>query len=135
MYLGDNFTLGGITPQVNHFRADRLDAQIMLTRVPDLSAYGVAVPAETGRVTGLQEKPQEPLSDLAVVGIYLFTSAIHDSVRAVSPSLRGELEITDAIQWLIDEGHDIRPAMISSYWKGTAPPPTCWRPTARYWNS
>ncbi|MFF8366861.1 sugar phosphate nucleotidyltransferase [Rhodococcus erythropolis] len=111
MYLGDNFTPDGITPQVNHFRADRLDAQIMLTQVPDLSAYGVAtVSAETGRVTGLQEKPQEPLSDLAVVGIYLFTSAIHDAVRAVSLSLRGELEITDAIQWLIDEGHDIRPA-------------------------
>ncbi len=120
MYLGDNFTLVGITPLVDQFRADRPDAQIMLTRVPDPSSYGVAtVSAETGRVTGLQEKPRKPLSDLALVGIYLFTPAIHEAVRAVSPSPRGELEITDAIQWLIDEGRDIRSVVISGYWKDT----------------
>lgn len=123
MYLGDNFTLGGVSPLVDQFCGNRVAAQITLTHVLDPSAYGVAtVSAETERVIELQEKPQEPLSNLAVVGIYIFTSAIHDAVRAVSPSSRGELEITDAIQWLIDEGHQVRPAMFSGYWKdiGTA---------------
>ncbi|MFE0171786.1 glucose-1-phosphate thymidylyltransferase [Streptomyces sp. NPDC059002] len=119
MYLGDNFILGGITPLVDGFRAARPDAQILLTRVADPSAYGVVTLSETGRVTGLEEKPERPKSDLAVVGVYLFTPLIHRAVRAISPSGRGELEITDAIQWLIDEGRDVRPAMISGYWKDT----------------
>ena len=104
MYLGDNFIVGGITALVEEFCATRPEAQIMLTRVSDPRAFGVAeLDAETGRVKSLEEKPRQPKSDLALVGVYLFTSAIHEAVASLKPSWRGELEITEAIQWLIDQ--------------------------------
>ncbi|MFE2098648.1 MULTISPECIES: glucose-1-phosphate thymidylyltransferase [unclassified Streptomyces] len=119
MYLGDNFVVGGITALVEEFRTGRPDAQILLTRVPDPTAFGVAELDERGRVVGLVEKPAEPKSDLALVGVYLFTPAIHEAVAAITPSARGELEITDAVQWLIDRRRDVRSTTISGYWKDT----------------
>ena len=119
MYLGDNFVVGGITDLVDAFRADRPEAQILLTKVPNPTAFGVAELDASGQVTGLEEKPQQPKSELALVGVYLFTPAIHDAVRSIKPSPRGELEITDAVQWLIHAGREVRSTTISGYWKDT----------------
>ncbi|MEV0091513.1 glucose-1-phosphate thymidylyltransferase [Streptomyces sp. NPDC050738] len=119
MYLGDNFIVGGITGLVEEFRADRPAAQILLTRVPNPTSFGVAELDAGGRVVALEEKPKVPKSDLALVGVYLFTPAIHEAVRSIEPSGRGELEITHAIQWLIDEKRDVRSTTISGYWKDT----------------
>ncbi|MEU9265056.1 glucose-1-phosphate thymidylyltransferase [Streptomyces sp. NPDC048251] len=119
MYLGDNFIVGGITDLVDEFRRTRPDAQILLTRVPDPRAFGVAELDPAGQVVGLEEKPAHPKSDLALVGVYLFTPAIHDAVRAIGPSQRGELEITDAVQRLIDTGARVRSTIIKGYWKDT----------------
>ena len=119
MYLGDNFLVGGITDQLADFRDTAPDAQIMLTRVGDPSAFGVAELDGEGRVVGLEEKPRFPKSDLALVGVYFFTPAIHDAVAAISPSARGELEITDAIQWLIDHDAKVHSSVVTGYWKDT----------------
>ncbi|MFJ8883975.1 glucose-1-phosphate thymidylyltransferase [Streptomyces sp. NPDC102402] len=119
MYLGDNFIVGGIKGLVEEFRADRPEAQILLTKVPNPTAFGVAELDAEGRVASLEEKPEEPKSDLALVGVYLFTPAVHEAVRAIEPSWRGELEITHAIQWLIDHRHDVRSTTIAGYWKDT----------------
>ncbi|MFD8424429.1 glucose-1-phosphate thymidylyltransferase [Streptomyces sp. NPDC059466] len=119
MYLGDNFVLDGITDVVDEFRKDRCDAQILLTRVPDPTAFGVAVIDDSGNVVDLEEKPQHPRSDLAVAGVYLFTPHIHDAVRAIAPSPRGELEITDALRWLIEQRLAVRSTVITGYWKDT----------------
>ncbi len=119
MYLGDNFIVGGITGLVEEFREKRPDAQILLTRVADPRAFGVAELDDTGQVIGLEEKPELPKSDLALVGVYLFTPLIHEAVRAVEPSWRGELEITDAIQRLIDDKADVRCSIVGGYWKDT----------------
>jgi len=119
MYLGDNFIVGGISHLVDEFRQTRPDAQILLTRVPNPTSFGVAELDSTGRVIGLEEKPAVPKSDLALVGVYLFTPAVHEAVRKIQPSGRGELEITHAIQWLIDERMDVRSSTITGYWKDT----------------
>lgn len=119
MYLGDNFIVGGIAGLVEGFRTDRPDAQILLTQVPDPTSFGVAELDGGGRVVALEEKPKEPKSDLALVGVYLFTPAVHEAVRSIEPSWRGELEITHAIQWLIDQRKDVRSTTISGYWKDT----------------
>nr|AAB50923.1 glucose-1-phosphate thymidylyltransferase [Streptomyces peucetius]prf//2208414A glucose phosphate thymidylate transferase [Streptomyces peucetius] len=119
MYLGDNFVVGGIAGNSSTFRAERPDAQILLTRVSDPSSFGVAEIGCDGRVVALEEKPRHPRSDLAVVGIYLFTPVVHEAVRALTPSRRGELEITDALQWLLDGPYDVRYTTISGYWKDT----------------
>lgn len=119
MYLGDNFIVGGITPLVEEFRSSRPDAQIMLTSVPDPRQFGVAELDTAGEVVGLEEKPQHPKSDLALVGVYIFTPAVHEAVSQLAPSWRGELEITEAIQWLIDQGRKVRSTTITGYWKDT----------------
>ena len=119
MYLGDNFIIGGITELVQEFRKGTYDAQILLTKVDNPSQFGVAELGPHGGVTTLVEKPKEPKSDLALVGVYMFRPVIHDAVRAIKPSARGELEITDALQWLIDEGRDVRPHLVTGYWKDT----------------
>jgi glucose-1-phosphate thymidylyltransferase len=119
MYLGDNFIVGGITALVDEFSASRPDAQIMLTTVPDPRQFGVAELDDAGGVVGLVEKPSHPKSDLALVGVYLFTPAVHDAVQRLVPSGRGELEITEAIQWLIDDGRKVASTIISGYWKDT----------------
>jgi glucose-1-phosphate thymidylyltransferase len=119
MYLGDNFIVGGIADLVEEFRASRPDAQIMLTQVADPRDFGVAELDESGQVVGLEEKPAQPKSDLALVGVYMFTPCVHDAVRSLQPSWRGELEITEAIQRLIDDGRKVASTTISGYWKDT----------------
>jgi len=119
MYLGDNFIVGGITGLVERFRRERPDAQIMLTRVKDPRAFGVAEVDASGRVIGLEEKPERPKSDLALVGVYMFGPAVHAAVAGLTPSWRNELEITDAIQALIDDGARVESTVISGYWKDT----------------
>jgi glucose-1-phosphate thymidylyltransferase len=119
MYLGDNFIVGGIGNLVEQFSAARPDAQIMLTQVADPRTFGVAELDAAGRVVGLEEKPQAPKSDLALVGVYMFTSAVHEAVAALKPSWRGELEITEAIQWLLHNGRPVSSTVITGYWKDT----------------
>jgi glucose-1-phosphate thymidylyltransferase len=119
MYLGDNFIVGGIKDLVDEFRRTRPDAQILLTKVANPSEFGVAELTESGSVARLVEKPAQPKSDLALVGVYLFTAAVHEAVQSITPSNRGELEITDAIQWLVDHGRDVRSHIITGYWKDT----------------
>jgi glucose-1-phosphate thymidylyltransferase len=120
MYLGDNFIVGGITALVEEFTAERPAARIMLARVSDPRSFGVAeLDPATGRVKSLEEKPREPKSDLALVGVYLFTPAIHEAVASLQPSWRGELEITEAIQWLLNHGRTVKSTTITGYWKDT----------------
>ncbi|MEU7229355.1 glucose-1-phosphate thymidylyltransferase [Streptomyces chrestomyceticus] len=119
MYLGDNFIVGCITALVEEFRAERPDARIMLTRVKEPSLFGVAELGPDGQVIALEEKPRHPRSDLALVGIYLFSAAIHDVVATLEPSARGEWEITDAIQKLVDSDRTVRSTVITGYWKDT----------------
>ena len=118
MYLGDNLLQGGITDLVKAFEDSSPDALILLTPVPDPEHFGVAE-LHDGRVTRLQEKPAEPKTDLALVGVYMFTAGIHDAARAIEPSARGELEITDAIQHLVDEGRRVEPHIVQGWWKDT----------------
>jgi glucose-1-phosphate thymidylyltransferase len=118
MYLGDNLLRDGITELVDRFRAGDSDAMILLQRVPDPESYGVAE-LEDGRVVRLVEKPPEPKSDLALVGVYMFSPSIMESAKAISPSARGELEITDAIQHLIDRGLVVDPHEVTGWWKDT----------------
>jgi glucose-1-phosphate thymidylyltransferase len=119
MYLGDNFIIGGIIPLVEEFRSERPHAQIMLTPVPDPREFGVAELDEAGQVIDLEEKPQQPKSNLALVGVYIFSPSVHEAVRNLKPSWRGELEITEAIQWLIDHGNTVRSSVITGYWQDT----------------
>jgi glucose-1-phosphate thymidylyltransferase len=119
MYLGDNFIVGGITSLVTEFRAARPDAHIMLTSVADPRQFGVAELDGAGQLVGLEEKPQRPKSDLALVGVYLFTPVVHEAIAMLAPSARGELEITEAIQWLLVHGHKVSSTIISGYWKDT----------------
>lgn len=121
MYLGDNMLRQSVKEFVEHFEVDRGDAaaQILLAHVADPRAFGVAELNERGDVVRLVEKPADPPSDLALVGVYLFTPAIHEAVRAIEPSARGELEITDAIQWLIDDGRVVRQQVLQGWWIDT----------------
>ena len=119
MYLGDNLLQGGIADLVDAFREHEPEALILLTPVPDPENYGVAELGEDGGVVRLVEKPAEPPSDLALVGVYMFTPPIHDAARAIEPSARGELEITDAIQWLVDGGHRVESHVVRGWWKDT----------------
>jgi glucose-1-phosphate thymidylyltransferase len=118
MYLGDNLLNRGITRFVEEFVRDAPAAQILLTRVPDPQMFGVAE-LQDGRVVRLVEKPKEPKSDLALVGVYMFSPAVFDAVKRIRPSFRNELEITDAIQDLIDRGLDVRPHLVEGWWKDT----------------
>jgi len=129
MYLGDNLLRQGIAEFVEKFERDRStsgeadgdrpSAQILLARVPDPQRFGVAEIGPDGEVTQLVEKPEHPKSDLALVGVYLFDPSIHEAVATIAPSPRGELEITDAIQWLIDNGHRVRHEVLEGWWKDT----------------
>jgi glucose-1-phosphate thymidylyltransferase len=118
MYLGDNLLQGGIVDLVASFKTRSPDALILLTPVPDPEHFGVAE-LDGDRVVALQEKPPEPKTNLALVGVYMFTPQIHDAARAIQPSARGELEITDAIQHLVDSGKVVEPHIVQGWWKDT----------------
>ena len=118
MYLGDNLLNKGITQFVREFDRQKPAAQILLTRVPDPQMFGVAQ-LDNGRVVRLVEKPKEPIGDLALVGVYMFGAEVFDSVNRIKPSFRNELEITDAIQDLIDRGLTVRPHIVDGWWKDT----------------
>ena len=119
MYLGDNLLRHGISALVDTFRSDAPDALILLTSVPDPENYGVAELDDAGRVARLVEKPSDPKTDLALVGVYMFTRAVFDAARAIEPSGRGELEITDAIQHLVDGKLRVDPHIVRGWWKDT----------------
>ena len=119
MYLGDNLLANGICRFTEEFRAGGCAAQILLAHVPNANQFGVAELGAEGQVVQLVEKPENPKSDLALVGVYLFDASIFTAVNAISPSARGELEITDAIQWLIDNDQVVRPFIIDGWWKDT----------------
>jgi glucose-1-phosphate thymidylyltransferase len=119
MYLGDNVLNGGIARYADEFRCSRPDALLLLTKVEDPTGYGIATLDETGRVTAVEEKPRNPTSDLALTGVYFFRASVHEAIEAIEASQRGELEITDAIQWLIGTGMDVRAQIFSDYWKDT----------------
>jgi glucose-1-phosphate thymidylyltransferase len=118
MYLGDNLLQGGIGDLVRAFDEYAPDALILLTEVADPENYGVAE-LQDGAVVRLVEKPAQPRTNLALVGVYMFTPAVHDAARAISPSARGELEITDAIQHLVDTGLRVDPHVVKGWWKDT----------------
>jgi glucose-1-phosphate thymidylyltransferase len=119
MYLGDNLLQGGMADLVQAFREHEPDTLILLTPVPDPENYGVAELDASGSVVRLVEKPAEPATDLALVGVYMFTPLIHEAARSIQPSARGELEITDAIQWLVDGGRKVESHIVRGWWKDT----------------
>ncbi len=118
MFLGDNLIKDGITSLVEEFVKDKPNAQILLARVREPERFGVAE-LRDGKIVRLVEKPKEHISDLALVGVYMFDKNIFDAVKAIKPSWRDELEITDAIQYMVDQGMTVTPHIIEGWWKDT----------------
>ena len=119
VFLGDNCIQGGISPLIEQFGRSDYNAQIVLKRVANPQQYGVAELDEQGRIVRLTEKPRTPRSDLALVGIYMFDSTIWEAIEAIRPSWRNELEITDAIQWLVEHGRRVYPYIHEGWWIDT----------------
>ena len=122
MFLGDNVIQGGISELIAQFAESDWHSQIVLTRVSQPEQYGVAELDESGRIVRLVEKPKERISDLALVGIYMFDHHIHEATDNITPSWRGELEITDAIQWLVEQGYKVYPYVHRGWWIDTGAP-------------
>ena len=119
MYLGDNMFEDSLDSVVASFDVSGAAARLLLAKVEDPTTFGVAELGSGGAITALVEKPEHPPSDLALVGVYLFGPRIHEAVRAIQPSARGELEITDAVQWLIDQGGVIEHHVLEGWWIDT----------------
>jgi glucose-1-phosphate thymidylyltransferase len=122
MFLGDNVIQGGISPLIRQFASSQWNSQIVLKRVPNPQQFGVAALNADGSINRLVEKPKDPPSDLALVGIYMFDQHIREAVHSIRPSFRGELEITDAIQWLIEQGYVVHPYIHNGWWIDTGKP-------------
>jgi len=122
MFLGDNVIEGGISALIAQFAHSDWNSQIVLTRVSKPEQYGVAELDENERIVQLIEKPKNPPSDLALVGIYMFDASVHEAVDHITPSWRGELEITDAIQWLVDAQYRVFPYIHRGWWIDTGRP-------------
>lgn len=122
MFLGDNVIQGGISPLIRQFADSRWNGQIVLTAVENPRQFGVAELDGDGSIKRLIEKPKEPPSNLALVGIYMFDHHIREAVHAIRPSFRNELEITDAIQWLIEQGYAVHPYVHKGWWIDTGKP-------------
>ena len=122
MYLGDNILKEGVVDHVKDFLESGYDGSIMLNEVSNPEEFGIAVLDENKDITRLVEKPKNPPSNHAVIGVYMFTSAIHEAVDHLKPSKRGQLEITDAIQWLIDNGKKVKSSFVNNWWKDTGKP-------------
>lgn len=122
MFLGDNVIQGGISELIGQFAESDWNSQIVLTRVSQPEQYGVAELDVDGRIVRLIEKPKQPPSDLALVGIYMFDQHIHQATESITPSWRGELEITDAIQWLVDHDYRVYPYIHRGWWIDTGAP-------------
>ena len=121
MYLGDNIVRSGVIKLVQQFKQEQPNAMVLLNAVPNPQQYGV-VELIDGKVKRLVEKPKEPKSNLALVGVYLFDNNVFKAVNSIAPSWRNELEITDAIQWLVDNNFQVHPHVITDWWKDTGKP-------------
>lgn len=121
LHLGDNLIEEPLAPLVRSFAAEAADALLLLARVDDPQRFGV-VEVDGARVVRLEEKPEEPRSDLALVGVYIFSNKIHSVIQSLTPSRRGELEITDAIQGLVDAGSVVAHRQVHGWWKDTGKP-------------
>jgi glucose-1-phosphate thymidylyltransferase len=121
VFLADNILKGGIREMVDEFEGSQAAAQVALCHVSNPQSFGVAE-LKDGKIARLVEKPKDPRSDLALVGIYLFRRRIFDAIRRLKPSWRNELEITDAIQALLDDGLEVRHHVVKGWWKDTGRP-------------
>lgn len=121
MYLGDNLLKNGVENYADKFIQGNYNAFVLLTEVDNPNQFGVAE-VEGGRVVRVVEKPKEPVSNLALIGVYFFDKNVHQAIKNIKPSARGELEITDAIQWMIDQGYKVRAEVIKGWWKDTGKP-------------
>jgi len=121
MYLGDNLLKNGVKKYADKFIKGNYNTFVLLTEVDNPRQFGVAELKE-GRVVRVMEKPKEPVSNLALIGVYFFDKNVHQAIKSIKPSARGELEITDAIQWMIDNGYKVGAEVISGWWKDTGKP-------------